>query len=175
MEYEHGGGCDRVKIEGQKIMKEERNYHTDKDKEMLKDKKKYKEDLSREDQQNQGEIENQTKDLDGALNDLENGLNLTRIELIKQYEFKLKELKEELELRMKVEIHEIEERKNQHINDLMKNHEEAFREMKEYYNDITKENIELIRMHKEKLIEIKNQIDNNQVTVEHLKLRMIDL
>ena len=76
---------------------------------------------------------------------------------------------------MKVEIHEIEERKNQHINDLMKNHEEDFREMKEYYNDITKENIELIRMHKEKLIEIKNQIDNNQVTVEHLKLRMIDL
>jgi len=57
----------------------------------------------------------------------------------------------------------------------MKNHEEAFREMKEYYNDITKENIELIRMHKEKLIDIKNQIDNNQVTVEHLKLRMIDL
>ena len=31
-------------------------------------------------------------------------------------------LKEELELRMKVEIHEIEERKNQHINELMKNH-----------------------------------------------------
>jgi len=76
---------------------------------------------------------------------------------------------------MKVEIHEIEERKNQHINDLMKNHEEAFREMKEYYNDITRENLELIRMHKEKLVDIRNQIDNNQVTVEHLKLRMIDL
>jgi hypothetical protein len=57
---------------------------------------------------------------------------------------------------MKVEIHEIEERKNQHINDLMKNHEEAFREMKEYYNDITKENIELIRMHKEKLMDIQD-------------------
>ena len=76
---------------------------------------------------------------------------------------------------MKVEIHEIEERKNQHINDLMKNHEDAFREMKEYYNDITKENIELIRMHKEKLMDIKDQIENNQTTVEHLKLRMIDL
>lgn len=76
---------------------------------------------------------------------------------------------------MKVEIHEIEERKNQHINDLMKNHEEAFREMKEYYNDITRENLELIRMHKEKLVDIGNQIENNNVTVEHLKLRMIDL
>jgi len=109
------------------------------------------------------------------LNDLEKGLNLTRLQLISNYERKLDELKEELELRMKVEIHEIEERKNQHINDLMKNHEEAFREMKEYYNDITRENLELIRMHKEKLVDIRNQIDNNQVTVEHLKLRMIDL
>jgi len=109
------------------------------------------------------------------LNDLEKGLNLTRLQLISNYERKLVELKEELELRMKVEIHEIEERKNQHINDLMKNHEDAFREMKEYYNDITRENLELIRMYKEKLIDIKNQIDNNQVTVEHLKLRMIDL
>lgn len=109
------------------------------------------------------------------MNDLEKGLNLTRLQLISNYERKLDELKEELELRMKVEIHEIEERKNQHINDLMKNHEEAFREMKEYYNDITRENLELIRMHKEKLVDIRNQIDNNQVTVEHLKLRMIDL
>jgi hypothetical protein len=57
---------------------------------------------------------------------------------------------------MKVEIHEIEERKNQHINELMKNHEEAFREMKEYYNNITKENLELIKMHREKLHEIRN-------------------
>jgi hypothetical protein len=90
------------------------------------------------------------------LNDLEKGLNLTRLQLISNYERKLDELKEELELRMKVEIHEIEERKNQHINDLMKNHEEAFREMKEYYNDITRENLELIRMHKEKLVDIRN-------------------
>ena len=68
-------------------------------------------------------------------------------------------LKEDLELRMKVEIHEIEERKNQHINELMKNHQEAFKEMKEYYNDITRENLELIRMHKDKLIDIRKQIE----------------
>jgi len=79
--------------------------------------------------------------------------------LINKYETKLIELKEELELRMKVEVHEVEERKNQHINDLMKNHEEAFKEMKEYYNDITRENLELIRMYKEKLIDIRNQIE----------------
>jgi growth arrest-specific protein 8 len=75
--------------------------------------------------------------------------------LIENYEQKIENLREELELRMKVEVHEIEERKNQHINDLMRNHLEAFKEMKEYYNDITKENLELIKMHKEKLVDIR--------------------
>ena len=85
---------------------------------------------------------------------------------------KLEALKEELELRLKVEVHEIEERKNQHINDVMKNHQEAFKEMKEYYNDITKENLELIKMHKEKLIDIRAQIESNQQTVDLLKKKM---
>lgn len=87
----------------------------------------------------------------------------------------MRKLKEELELRMKVEIHEVEERKNQHINELMKNHEDAFKEMKEYYNDITRENLELIRMYKEKLLEIQKQIEQNQITIEHLKLKMEEL
>ena len=52
--------------------------------------------------------------------------------LIGSYEKKLGDLKKELELRMKVEIHEIEERKNEHINELMHNHEQAFTEMKQY-------------------------------------------
>jgi len=58
---------------------------------------------------------------------------------------KLQRLEAELDLRMKVEIHEIEERKNEHINELMHNHEEAFTEMKQYFNDITRENLELIK------------------------------
>lgn len=57
---------------------------------------------------------------------------------------KMDRLHQELLLRMKVEIHEIEERKNQHINELMSQHEIAFREMKTYYNDITNLNLEMI-------------------------------
>jgi len=40
-----------------------------------------------------------------------------------------------------VELHELEERKNLHINELMTNHEDAFTELKRYYNDITRENL----------------------------------
>ena len=55
------------------------------------------------------------------------------------------QLREDLELRRKVEILEIEERKNNHINELMKKHEKAFGEIKNYYNDITHNNLDLIR------------------------------
>lgn len=63
-------------------------------------------------------------------------------------------MREELDLRMKVEIHELEERKNQHYNELMKAHEQAFKEMKDYYNDITRENLELIKTNEQKITEI---------------------
>lgn len=56
---------------------------------------------------------------------------------------------------MKVEIHELEERKNLHYNDLMKAHEHAFKEMKDYYNDITKENLELIKTNEQRITDIQ--------------------
>ncbi|CAN0384371.1 unnamed protein product, partial [Ectocarpus sp. 13 AM-2016] len=62
----------------------------------------------------------------------------------------------------KVDIHEIEERKNLHINDLMKNHEKAFGQMKAYYNDITNDNLKLIRSLKDELVEMKKKAVANQ-------------
>lgn len=61
-----------------------------------------------------------------------------------KYDRKMKALREELDLRRKTEIHEIEERKNSQINTLMKNHEKAFSDIKNYYNDITLNNLALI-------------------------------
>ena len=56
----------------------------------------------------------------------------------------MKTLRDDLELKRKIEIHEIEERKNGQINTLMKNHEKAFSDIKNYYNDITLNNLALI-------------------------------
>jgi hypothetical protein len=65
-------------------------------------------------------------------------------EIEEKYERKLKDLRDELDIRRKNEIHEIEERKNQQINTLMRNHEKAFSDIKNYYNDITLNNLSLI-------------------------------
>lgn len=47
--------------------------------------------------------------------------------------------------------------------------------MKDYYNDITKENLELIRMYREKLEDIKEQIKSNSIKVEHLREKREEL
>lgn len=56
----------------------------------------------------------------------------------------MQKLRQEEELRRKTEIHEIEERKNSHINMLMKNHEKAFRDIRNYFNDIVYKNLDYI-------------------------------
>lgn len=43
-----------------------------------------------------------------------------------------------------MEMSEVEERKNTQISELTKSHELAFNEMKNYYNDITLNNLALI-------------------------------
>merc|ERR1712070_595595 len=55
------------------------------------------------------------------------------------------------------ETQRIEERKNNHIKQLMKAHEKAFGEIKNYYNDITHNNLDLIKSLKEEVAEMKKK------------------
>lgn len=73
-------------------------------------------------------------------------------EMEQKYEQKLTNQYESLTLKHRMEITEVEERKNTQIADLMKNHEDAFTEMKTYYNDITLNNLSLIKSMQVELI-----------------------
>jgi chromosome segregation ATPase len=73
-----------------------------------------------------------------------------------------------MELRRKTEIHEIEERKNQQINDLLRNHEKAFSDIKNYYNDITLNNLNLINT-------LKSEIEKKKQEEERLEKRVAEL
>ncbi|CAD8078000.1 unnamed protein product [Paramecium sonneborni] len=86
-----------------------------------------------------------------------------------KYKMRLQKLKEELELRLKVEIHELEERKNLHINELINNHETAFAELKQYYNTITRENLELIKNQKEEIASINAKLQKNSKIIADMK------
>jgi len=172
LEYEHQISCNQVKTDAAAYMKQERTHHTDNEKESLKSKSQMRDDHTREDMNNIADVDDKEKQLQNSIKDLRTQLEFTKKDLIDNYELKLRRLHDELELRMKVEIHEIEERKNQHINDLMLNHEAAYREMKEYYNDITRQNLELIKQHQERFIDLKAQTAANEQTVADLKKRV---
>ncbi|RTG86802.1 growth arrest-specific protein 8 [Schistosoma bovis] len=86
-----------------------------------------------------------------------------------------KELKEKLDLQRKNELHETEERKNNHINALMRSHEKSYAEMKNYYNDITLNNLALINTLKEQLEERKKNEERlerraNEIAAENRRL-----
>jgi len=82
--------------------------------------------------------------------------------LIQKYDDLKDKLYQDLELRRKVEIHEVEERKNQHINELLFNHQEAFDQIKAYYTDITNDNQQLIKSLKEEIAQMKDREKQNQ-------------
>ena len=165
-EYEHDEAIEGVKNDGAELMTEEDTHHNAMEQKNRSNKQQKKEDYDRNNNANISEIESETKAHEQSLESLKQILENNKKGLILMYEQKMKDLERELKLRMKVEIHEIEERKNQHINDLMINHQTAFREMKQYYNDITKENLDIIKQLQEKYQDVKQQIANSEVVVE---------
>ncbi|KAJ7424210.1 Growth arrest-specific protein 8 [Willisornis vidua] len=78
-------------------------------------------------------------------------------EMDAKYNRKMEALREEMDLRRKTEIHELEERKNNQISELMVKHEGAFGDIKNYYNDITAKNMSLINLLKEQVEEMKKR------------------
>jgi len=165
--YEHQNNVAQLKEAGEMALKLQQEEHRTREAESKKDKRSLKLELK--------ELELAHED---AIRDLkqENDKNITKMlqeyermvkELQKKYEAKMKILRDDLELRRKVEILEIEERKNHHINELMKKHEKAFGEIKNYYNDITHNNLDLIRSLKEEVSEMKKkEISNEKLMFE---------
>ena len=74
---------------------------------------------------------------------------------------RLRLLRENLETQRRVELQEIEDRKNGHLQALLSNHASAFAEMKGYYQGITADNCGLIKRYEEELAELRtNQLRN---------------
>ncbi|KAL0819250.1 hypothetical protein ABMA28_008490 [Loxostege sticticalis] len=77
-------------------------------------------------------------------------------------EKKLHETKVELTVKHRTEIAEVEERKNKQLADLIAHHERAFSDLKNYYNDITLNNLGLIsslKMQMEDMQKVKERAE----------------
>lgn len=96
-------------------------------------------------------------------------------EVTKNYDMRMKKTREMLDRKRKEEIKMIEDKKHIMIDMLMTEHSKAFLDIKNYYNDITHNNLDLIKSLKEEvkdleLEERKDQLRLHEKMIENKKL-----
>ncbi|XP_025422450.1 dynein regulatory complex subunit 4 isoform X3 [Sipha flava] len=93
-----------------------------------------------------------------------------------KYQKRMEDLRNRMNLKNKVEVAETEARKNKRIAEIIEDHNNAFNNLKEHYNDITVNNLTLIASLKENLLELKEdkqraEMDLKEVTKENESLK----
>ncbi|KAH8050978.1 positive regulation of protein localization to cilium [Aureococcus anophagefferens] len=191
LEYEHNNNLRNIAVEGEHFMTEEHENHDNRAYELKKTKKSLKLELAEREWSNAEEIKQVKQQHAKNLLKMREGFEGQLGELSDRCGKRLEQLAADLELRRKVHVHEIEERKNLHINDLMRNHDKAlgragniqhdfnvhaFGQMKSYYNDITNDNLKLIKSLKDEVAEMKKKAVANQklmhdISQENMRLK----
>lgn len=77
-------------------------------------------------------------------------------------EQKLQQYIDDSEKRHRMELNEIDERKTNQIMKLIEEHEMSMNDMRNYYNDITQNNLNLISNLKEQMEELRNKLEHNE-------------
>lgn len=173
--YEHQNNIAELKAESAVSLKLAQDEHKNNEQDLRKDKRSLKVELKEQELSHEDVVKNLKKGHDEHVTKLRQDFERQVKEIESKYDKKMKALREELELRRKTEIHEIEERKNGQINTLMKNHEKAFSDIKNYYNDITLNNLALINSLKEQVEEMKKKEERmekqmNEIMAENKRL-----
>jgi len=160
--YEHQNSITQLKTDLEMATKMLQDEHRARERELKEDKRRLKTEMREAEIAHEDAIRKLKEQYDREHQALRHDFEQSAKELQDKYEKKMKNLREELEGRRKLEIHEVEERKNFHINELMKKHEKAFGEIKNYYNDITHNNLDLIKSLKEEVAEMKKKEAANE-------------
>lgn len=160
--YEHKVQVQQLKESGEKALAEATDEHKEKIGDMKKAKRGLHQDLRDLTTEHEDQINTYRQAHQRLLSIRQIEAEKTSREVTDKYERKIRILRDELELRRRTEIHDIEERKNEHIKELVAKHEAAFAEIKEYYNDITSKNLDLIKSLKEEVANMKRNEQYNE-------------
>lgn len=157
LEYEHRNGMRHIEDRGTEALAAEEMAHMRREAELRRSKAELRALIRERESAHEAAIAELEKRHERALETKRKEFRRRVDSLREQYEERLARVRSELELRRKVEVHEVEERKNQHINDLMRNHEREFRKIKEWYNHITKINLQNIRELKAQIADLQEK------------------
>ncbi|RLN55135.1 hypothetical protein BBJ29_008708 [Phytophthora kernoviae] len=155
--YEHQNEITKLKKEMEQSLKLSQGDYRGNERELKTDKRRLKFDLKEIELSHQDYLKSLKQEQDRRITVLRQEFERHAKELQQKYERKRKAFRDDLEARRKQDTQKIEERKNLHIAQLMTAHEKAFGEIKNYYNDITHNNLDLIKSLKEEVGEMKKK------------------
>ncbi|XP_062702641.1 dynein regulatory complex subunit 4 [Aedes albopictus] len=175
LQYEHQSHIGELKAEMMTQLKMAQEDHSLQERELLNDKRDLRRLLREKEENSELEVQ-QLKLKHSELLSQERAKFKEEIDaMTKLFEQRLQSYKEEAEVRHEMELSEVEERKNGQISELIQTNENAYKEMKGYYNDITLNNLALINSMKEQMEELRIQSDkdlknNSEVMAENRRL-----
>ncbi|XP_008933737.1 PREDICTED: growth arrest-specific protein 8, partial [Merops nubicus] len=158
--HEHQENLSELKAEGTLSMTRAQKVHWTQEMELWKDMRSLKVELKEQELASEVVVKNMRLKHEEEVSRLRSDFERQAKEIEAKYTKKMQTLRDELDLRRKTEIHKVEEMKNSQISELMRNHEKAFQEIKNYYNDITQKNLALISLLKEQIEELKKRISH---------------
>nr|XP_019530448.2 dynein regulatory complex subunit 4 [Aedes albopictus] len=175
LQYEHQSHIGELKAEMMTQLKMAQEDHSLQERELLNDKRDLRRLLREKEENSELEVQ-QLKLKHSELLSQERAKFKEEIDaMTKLFDQRLQSYKEEAEVRHEMELSEVEERKNGQISELIQTNENAYKEMKGYYNDITLNNLALINSMKEQMEELRIQSDkdlknNSEVMAENRRL-----
>ncbi|XP_011704734.1 PREDICTED: growth arrest-specific protein 8 [Wasmannia auropunctata] len=166
--YEHQTNLSETKADHLVALKLAQDDHVVQENELIKDKTELKKTQKEQESAYMNEIRALKLHNSEEMNNMMKKFESEATELEQKYEQKLTSQYESLILKHRMEVTEVEERKNAQIANLIKNHENAFTEMKNYYNDITLNNLSLIKSMKEQMEVMRNNEERMKKQVREL-------
>ena len=103
------------------------------------------------------------RELDQKITALRHEFERKATEITKTYDSRMKKTRESLDKRRKDEIKVIEDQKHHMVEELLAEHAKVFADIKTYYNDITHNNLDLIKSLKEEVKELEAEERTDQV------------
>ena len=162
LEYEHKTDLRESKEKAEGEEEEEKAAHVDRETSLEAERDRLQHQVSEVELANEEDVSALVEAHQKSLSKMRETFDENLDSLREKFDERLDELRKQFELRRKVEVHEIEERKNQHINELMRKHEIAYGQIKTYYNDITHDNLKLIKSLKGEVADMKKKATSNQ-------------
>lgn len=170
LQYENQTKIGEMRAEMMTQLKLAQEDHAIQERELFNDKRELKKLCREKDELNELSIQQIKMKHSEVLSKAREKFQCESKEMASLHQQRLQEYMENSEIRHRMEMSEVEERKNNQIRQLIDAHEKAFGEMKSYYNDITVNNLLLISSIKEQMEEMRRQSERNEKEIADVKV-----